>query len=128
MNMVLEMAAAACAVARMVCHCGPPPSAFSGTTIVSPGSSDAPKDWPAQMPLFEPITEPSARITKIAFFFARVVGPPDWPRYHFALFPGRYDTAVGLNTSPVTMTKLGRFGITRRSPALTSTSEPVFFH
>ena len=36
-----------------------------------------------------PITEPSARITKIAFLLATCVGPPDWLRYHFALLPGR---------------------------------------
>src|SRR5690348_8848708 len=73
------------------------------------------------------MTEPSARITKIAFLFARFVAPPDWPRYHFALFPGRYDTAVGLNTWPVTITKPGRLGTTSTSPARTTMSAGVFF-
>src|SRR6266849_6055474 len=104
MNTVLAMAEAVCAVSRTLCHGKPPPMAFSGTTTVSPGCSVALKDSPLHRLLFVPTTEPSARITKIAFRFARSEGPPDWPRYHLALFPGRKETAVGLKTCPVTMT------------------------
>src|SRR6202030_3772255 len=105
----------------------PPPIAFSGTTTVSPGCNTALRERPDHKLSFAPITEPSARITKIAFLLATAVGPPDWVKYHLALFPGRYETAVGLKTCPVTMTKLGRLGITRMSPALTSKSAVVFF-
>src|ERR1700675_2220545 len=98
------MADAACAVSSALCHCRPPPMAFSGTTTVSPGCKEADSDSPLQRLLFVPITDPSARTTKIAFRFARPEGPPDWLRYHLALFPGRNETAVGLKTSPVTMT------------------------
>src|ERR1700688_349580 len=105
----------------------PPPIAFSGTTTVSPGCKTALSEGPDHKLAFAPMTEPSARITKIAFLFATAVGPPDWLRYHFALFPGRYETAVGLKTWPVTMTKLGRLGITKISPARTSKSAAVFF-
>src|SRR6266853_1592373 len=98
------MADAACAVSKTVCHGKPPPMAFSGTTTVSPGCSVADSDSPLHKPLFMPMTEPSARTTKIALLFARPEGPPDWPRYHLALFPGRNETAVGLKTCPVTIT------------------------
>src|SRR5665213_1146794 len=79
------------------------------------------------MPVLPPITEPSARITKIAFLLASGVGPPAWFKYHCALLPGRYEMAVELNTCPDTITYPGRLGITRTSPARTSRSVPVFF-
>src|SRR3979490_2526770 len=125
--MVLAMADAVCAVSKMLCHCRPPPSAFSGTTTVSPGCSVALSNSPPHRLLFVPMPEPSARITKIAFLLASCVGPPDWPRYQFAPLPGRNDTAVGLKTCPVTMMYLAPLGITRTSPALTSTSADVSF-
>src|SRR5437868_10154307 len=106
----------------------PPPIAFSGTITVSPGCSTEFNDRPAHKLSFEPITDPSPRITKIAFLFAIVVGPPACSRYHFALFPDRYDTAVGLKTWPDTITKPGRFGITNVSPARTSRSAVLFLH
>src|SRR5882762_5472038 len=102
--MVLAIADAACAVSKTLCHCKPPPMAFSGTTTVSPGCRVAVSDSPLHRLVFVPTTEPSARTTKIAFRFARPEGPPDWPRYHLALLPGRNETAVGLKTCPVTMT------------------------
>src|SRR3974377_2293033 len=98
------MAEAAWRDRRTLCDWSPPPIAFSGTTTVSPGCSDVPNESPIQRLFFTPTTEPSARITKIAFLLASVVGPPDWPRYHLALLPGRYETAVGLKTCPVTIT------------------------
>src|SRR6266478_2009066 len=105
----------------------PPPIAFSGTTTVSPGCSTALSELPDHRLSFAPITDPSARITKMDFLSANLVGPPPWLRYHFALLPGRYETAVGLNTCPETITKLGCFGITSVSPARTSTSAELFF-
>src|ERR1700735_4595681 len=128
MTIALATDAAVCAARNTFCHCNPPPSAFSGTTSVSPGSSVRDMESPAHTLLLDPITEPSARITKIAFLFASCVGPPDWLRYHFALFPGRKETAVGLKTWPVTITKLGRFGINRVSPARTLMSALGSFH
>src|ERR1700759_4418199 len=104
MNAALATDDATCAARKTVCHCTPPPIARSGTTTVSPGRSSARSDSPLHSPPDEPSTEPSARITKIAFLLASCVGPPDWPRYHCALLPGRYETAVGLNTCPVTIT------------------------
>src|SRR6266849_625552 len=127
MNTVLAIDEATCAAKKTLCHWMPPPIAFSGTTTVSPGCSEALSELPDHKLSFAPITEPSARITKMDFLSATFVGPPDWLRYHFALLPGRYETAVGLNTWPDTITKLGRFGMTRVSPALTSTSADVFF-
>src|SRR6266403_1473799 len=128
MNMLLATDEATCVARNTVCHWMPPPIAFSGTTTESPGCSTASSDFPDHKLSFAPITDPSARITKIAFLSATVVGPPAWLRYHFALLPGRYETAVGLNTWPETITKLGRFGITSVSPARTSTSAALFFH
>src|SRR6266436_4352270 len=119
---------ATCAAKNTVDHCTPPPIAFSGTTTVSPGCNTAFNEFPDHKLSFAPTTDPSARITKIAFLSATVVGPPAWLRYHFALLPGRNETAVGLNTWPETITKLGRFGITSVSPARTSTSAAPFFH
>src|SRR5271154_780311 len=104
MNAVLAIEDATCAARNTVCHCMPPPMAFSGTTTVSPGRNSAFKESPPHSPWLEPRTEPSARITKIAFLLANWVGPPDWPRYQFALFPERYEMAVGLKTWPLTIT------------------------
>src|SRR5215470_10849239 len=92
------------AAVNRFCQFGPPPMAFSGTTTASPGRSAAFRESPANRLFLPPITDPSARITNMSFLFARVVGHPAWPRYHFALLPGRYETAVGLNTCPVTIT------------------------
>src|ERR1700747_2036133 len=102
--MVLAMDDATCAARKPVHPCTPPPIAFSGTTTVSPGCNTAFNDFPDHKLSFAPITDPSARITKIAFLSAIAVGPPPWLRYHFALLPGRYETAVGLNTCPETIT------------------------
>src|SRR6266446_1397187 len=127
MNAVLAIDEATCAAKKTLCHWMPPPIAFSGTTTVSPGCSEALSEVPDHKLSFAPITEPSARITKMDFLSATFVGPPDWLRYHFALLPGRWETAVALKTWPVTKTKLGRFGMTRVSPVLTSRSATVFF-
>src|SRR3984957_12151089 len=126
-NIALATDAAVCAARKTFCHWMPPPNAFSGTTSVSPGCSTPDIESPENTLFREPITEPSARITKIAFLLASCVGPPDWPRYHFALLPGRKETAVGLKTCPVTITKLGRFGIGKVSPARTLISALVSF-
>src|SRR5690242_20305272 len=88
-NMVLAIDDATCAAKNTVAHCTPPPMAFSGTTTVSPGSSAAFNEFPPHKLLFAPITDPSARITKMDFLSANLVGPPPWLRYHFALLPGR---------------------------------------
>src|SRR5256885_2725000 len=125
--MVLAIDDAICVARNTVCHCTPPPMAFSGTTTVSPGCSTALNEGPDHRLSLAPITDPSARITKMAFLSATVVGPPAWLRYHFALLPGRYETAVGLKTCPETITKLGRLGITSVSPARTSISAALFF-
>src|SRR6185437_9023831 len=103
-------------------------AASSGTTTVSPGCSASPSELPRQRLFCPPSTDPSARTTKIAFLFARSVGPPACWRYHLALFPGRYETAVALNTWPETITKLGRLGIVSVSPANTVISELLPFH
>src|ERR1700677_4053121 len=104
MNAVLAIEEATWAARKTVCHCRPPPIAFSGTTTVSPGRNSALSESPLHNPCFDPNTEPSPRITNIAFLLASCVGPPDWLRYHCALFPGRKETAVGLKTWPVTIT------------------------
>src|SRR6202044_490181 len=127
MNTVLAIEDATCAAVNKFVQFVPPPIAFSGTTTESPGCRTALIALPLQKSSFAPITEPSARITKIAFLLASCVGPPDWPRYHRALFPGRKETAVGLKTCPVTITKLGRFGINKVSPARTLISAVVSF-
>src|ERR1700691_6206907 len=62
--------------------------AFSGTTTVSPGRSAALATPPPNNPLLPPTTEPSARITKMPFLYAVLLGPPAWPRYHPADLPG----------------------------------------
>src|SRR5258708_34983406 len=75
--------------------------AFSGTTMVSPGRKDALKGSPPHHPellFFAEITEPSARITNTDFLSASCVSPPAWLRYHLALWPATFATAVGLNT------------------------------
>src|SRR5271155_2454128 len=104
MMAVLTIDEASEAVVNTLCHCTPPPNAFSGTMTVSPGRNAAFNESPLHTLSLPPSTEPSARITKIAFLFATAVGPPDWLRYQRALFPGRYDTAVGLKTWPATIT------------------------
>src|SRR5271154_511436 len=62
MNAVLAMDDATCAARNTVCHCTPPPMAFSGTTTESPGRNSAFKESPPHRPWLEPKTEPSARI------------------------------------------------------------------
>src|SRR5690242_17419995 len=115
-----------CAVANTVLHAGVPPMAFSGTTTMSPGCSGTLKPSPDIHEELWPKTVPSARITKIAFFSARLVGPPACIKYHFAVLPGRYATAVGPYTCPWTRIKLGRFGIVTTSPERTTMSRGVF--
>src|SRR6202158_5697898 len=126
--MVLAIDDATCVPRNPACHWMPPPIALSGTTTVSPGCNTAFSERPDHKLSFAPITDPSARITKIAFLSATVVGPPAWLRYHFALLPGRYEKAVGCNTCPCHIPKLGRLGMTSVSPARTSTSAALFFH
>src|SRR5260370_34806944 len=126
MNAVLAMDAATCAAKNTVDHCTPPPTAFSGTTTVSPGRSTAFSELPDHKLSFAPMTDPSARTTKMDFLSANLVGPPPWLRYHFALLPGRYVTAVGLKTWPEPITKQGLLGMTGESRDLTSTSAAVY--
>src|SRR5713101_5202703 len=81
--------------------------AFSGTTIMSPARRVALSGSPPHQPtllFFAENTEPSARITNTAFLSASCVTPPAWLRYHLALWPETFATAVGLNTCPVTAT------------------------
>src|SRR5260370_16674125 len=127
MNAVLAMDAATCAAKNTVDHCTPPPTAFSGPTRVSPCRSSAFSELPDHKLSCAPMTDPSARTTKMDFLSANLVGPPPWLRYHFALLPGRYVTAVGLKTWPETITKPGLFGMTSVSPALPSPSAHMFF-
>src|SRR5580698_587651 len=62
--------------------------AFSGTTTMSPGRSTALSTPPPNNPPLPPATEPSARITKMPFLYAVLLGPPACPRYHPADLPG----------------------------------------
>src|SRR6516164_5008575 len=103
--------------------------AFSGTTTVSPGLSEASSGSPDHHPellFFAEITEPSARITKTAFLSATGVIPPAWLRYHFAERPGCALIAVGLKTCPLTVTMLGFLGTTSSSPSRNGISAAVF--
>ena len=83
------MTVAACAVSNTLCHCKPPPMAFSGTTTVSPGCRVARQRFPAPQTGFRANHRTIGPDYKDCFPFARPVGPPDWPRYHLALLPGR---------------------------------------
>src|SRR5712692_983973 len=100
--------AATCADCMISAQLRPPIfGAFSGTTIMSPPRKVALIGSPPHQPellFFAAITEPSARITKTAFLSASCVTPPAWLRYHLALWPETFATAVGLNTWPVTVT------------------------
>src|SRR5215470_7012051 len=51
-------------------------NAFSGTTTMSPGCRPVFFTPPLNKPPDPPTTEPSARMTKIDFLFAMLVGPP----------------------------------------------------
>src|SRR5713101_7301832 len=78
---------AICAMATMFFQVLPlPNAAFSGTTIVSPGSRVAVKAPPVQSALPRPTTSPFARRIKMLFLLAREVAPPARERYHAALF------------------------------------------
>src|SRR3974377_1202529 len=104
--------------------------AFSGTTTVSPGLSEAFSGSPDHHPellFFAEMTEPSARITKTAFLSATGVSPPAWLKYHFAERPGCALIAVGLKTCPLTTTTLGFLGTTSSSPSRKGMSAAVFF-
>src|ERR1700694_2702807 len=66
-----------------------PRTAFSGTTIVSPGPKVDESTLPDHKPpCFPPVTEPSERTMKIPPLFASCVGPPARERYHPAFLPG----------------------------------------
>jgi hypothetical protein len=83
---------ATCAACKICVQLRPPIfGALSGTTMESPGLSTALSGSPDQRLelFFAERTEPSARITKVAFRSAMAVVPPAWLKYHFALLPGR---------------------------------------
>src|SRR5579863_4185759 len=60
----------------------------SGTTIVSPGPMAEDSTPPDHMPLVPLVTDPLARIMKMAFLLARLVAPPARERYQAVFFPG----------------------------------------
>src|SRR5207253_2730055 len=75
----------------MVFHFWFCPSAFSGTTTISPGRNAVPSGFPLNHPLddWPPTIDPSARMTKIAGLSASWLGPPACAKYQFAFRPGR---------------------------------------
>src|SRR5260370_38774019 len=94
----------------------PPTVVFSGTTMMSPGPSvedSTPPDHKALEPL---VTEPFARMMKMAFLLASPVAPPAWERYQPAFFPGAEAMALELYTCPTITTNPGSFGIAKPSP------------
>src|SRR5882672_8199062 len=107
----------------------PPTVVFSGTTMMSPGPSTELSTPPDHNPLLPLVTEPFARIIKIALLLASPVAPPARERYQPAFFPGEYAMAFELYTCPAITTKPGCFGISSESPARSSTSsgEPTKF-
>src|SRR5712692_403688 len=81
-------ACAICAIATTFFQVLPPSTARSGTTIVSPGSIADDKTLPDHIPLLPLVTEPFARMMKMAFLLASPVAPPARERYQPAFFPG----------------------------------------
>src|SRR3569833_770351 len=84
-----------CAVARRFRQSTDPPRILWGTTTTSPASSLVCSTLSSDL---QPITEPFARITKISFLLAILVGPPERWRYQLASLPGTYVIAVELYT------------------------------
>src|SRR5207302_7536890 len=121
-----QMADPGCGTCSVFLQVLGPPKARSGTITMSPGCRAASTAPPLNSPPLPPTTVPSARITKMAFLFAIVVGPPDCPKYQPALLPGLKVTAVGLYTAPSTVMKLGLLGMRITSPARTCMSAAVF--
>src|SRR6266566_8774056 len=66
------------------------PTAFSGTTTMSPGCKATPNGFPLNHPSEDcpPTIDPLARMTKMAFLSASWLGPPAWAKYQFAFRPG----------------------------------------
>src|SRR5206468_12942391 len=98
-----------------------PKTGFSGTAIVSPGPIVAESTLPDQkLPCFPLVTEPSARMMKIALLFPRGVAPPARERYQPAFLPGVKVRALELYTCPITRTLPGCLGTVSESPARSS--------
>jgi hypothetical protein len=89
MYTALAIEDAASADPKRFCQSTPSSIVFCGTTATSPGRKTPLKDPPTDKFSFVPTTEPSARFTKILFLLAKLRGPPEWPRYDFALLPAR---------------------------------------
>src|SRR5258708_12464102 len=100
MNAVLAIDEATCAAKKTLCHWMPPPIAFSGTTTVSPGRSEALSELPDHNLSFAPITEPSSRITKMDFLSATCVGPQPRLQYHSPPFPAPTNPAPSFTHCP----------------------------
>src|SRR2546427_6055585 len=117
--------AAACAICAMETtffQVEPPTVVFSGTTRMSPGPSTEESTPPDHSPLLPLVTEPFARMMKIAFLLANPVAPPALDRYQPAFFPGECAMAFELYTCPTITTNPGCFGISSVSPARSSMS------
>src|SRR5690348_8064600 len=86
------------AVCIMVFHFWFWPTAFSGTTTMSPGCKATLSGLPLNQPSedWPPTIDPSARTTKMDFLSASWLGPPAWAKYQFAFRPGLYVIAVEL--------------------------------
>src|SRR5260370_27258612 len=99
---------AICAMATMFFQVLPlPKTAFSGTTIVSPGSRIAVKAPPDQSALPRLTTSPFARRMKMVFLLPMGVAPPARDRYQAALFLREEVIALELYTCPTTHTNPG---------------------
>src|SRR5208283_923854 len=79
---------ATCAIATMFFQTLLPSTARSGTTMVSPGPTEAESTPPDQPPLPPLVTAPLARMMKMAFLLASCVAPPECDKYHPEVFPG----------------------------------------
>src|SRR5580704_4051500 len=90
MKAVVAAASASCATAIRFFQLFEPPMAFSGTTMVSPGSMTV-----ERMPPFHNAlpwllsTDPLARMMNTCLTFPWSVGPPAWRRYQPAARRGR---------------------------------------
>src|SRR5947208_9983955 len=84
----MPTAYASCADCRVVFHLVVPLNAFSGTMTKSPGCNAERSAPLLNKPAAPPATDPSARITKIAFLLAVFVGPPACLKYQPASLPG----------------------------------------
>src|SRR5580658_2481622 len=81
-------ACAICAMATRFFQTLLPTIARSGTIIVSPGPIVEDSTPPDHIPPLPLVTEPLARIMKMAFLLASPVAPPARERYQAVVFPG----------------------------------------